>query len=206
MALFSSRTKNYQSSNQLRTLVEAKEWKKVRKYVAGSKCIKESSSSVSPLLLISKSNPPCKIIEIFIKKHPKAIYDVNCDGKSALHLACEYGASPAVTRKILFANTDAASRKDKNGMLPLHLACRSYCTNNDSWISKEAVRESLMQILVDLLQVEPTSIFTEDLKGMCPMEHALVSDLNLDVIQILRNKQISESNIEKQELNQLISN
>jgi len=119
---------------------------------------------------------------------PSAVYKPNCDGKLPLHVACEFGASPAIIQKLLKANKNAVLQQDKFGMLPIHIACRCYYENTSPWIPEDIqAYNALRQIITDLLEAGPTTILEVDCNKKCPIEYAIESDTHIEIINGLRD-------------------
>ena len=182
------------SCDALPSLMKKRDWKKVQKIVSANKgismscnsrCCKTCKRAHSPLSIACRFNPDDKVVSTLLKADASAATEVDCLNRFPLHVACEYGASPEVIRKLLATNKYAVSKKDTHGMLPLHLLLRYYSRNSNIHVPEQKVNESILSILKDLLDAEPSAILQEDSEGVCPIEHAVVSGLNLDILNEL---------------------
>lgn len=153
------------------------------------------------LLSISKMNPCRNRVIALLEENSSAAFATDSYGKLPLHLACEYGASPAVIRELLHANPKAARERDILGMLPIHRICSSYYTHAKRKLRKNTAKQNMLEVLQILLCAEPESICVEDNDNTCPIEHALNSGIDIYIIKKLQRekgivlKQISEGSI-----------
>jgi len=111
-----------------------------------------------------------------------------------LHAALIFQAPFAVVEGLLEVFPAAASQKDDQGMLPLHLAMRNFGSINSAAgtdakkISKSPSSSSssskskmaasttdLWQILEELLTVFPAAVFSKDRKGRTPLQGGLLA-------------------------------
>jgi ankyrin repeat protein len=88
---------------------------------------------------------------------------------TALHLACQAGASYGVIRALLDHHDDAASHRDDIGLLPLHRACANACP---------------IAAIKALLRAYPQGVSTRDAKGNIPLVYVESSELNPDARDI----------------------
>lgn len=139
-----------------------------------------------PLILAAQMNPPISIINSMIQANPLGLFERDCSGKLPLHLACEFGAEPEVVKRLALMNKSAVSTKDNSGRNPLILACKSYLENVDPLISREDANQCLVDVLEILLDISPDCVLEEDCDGICSIEHALRSDVNIDVVETLQ--------------------
>lgn len=183
------------SASNIYCLIETRSWLQVRKAVncdhnlampCQSALCKNCNCSHSPLLLACKLNPSLSVVKSLLKANPSAAFEVGCQEKLPLHLACEHGASPRVIRTILNANPKAVSMRDSLGMLPIHKVCRFYHDKSERVYAGDTLHKMMVQVLYDLLILEPITIQAEDYNGMCPIEHALDTELCMKVIRVLQ--------------------
>jgi len=98
------------------------------------------------------------IADMIIKANPNSVMLTNYEGKTPLHTNCTQHCNYEPVIALLRAAPQIAKWKDKNGELPLHLACRSQKTPNKS-----------IKTLVDAY---PEGIFTRNGQGLTPLEIA----------------------------------
>ena len=194
MAVIASKRKQGGSISSLSLLMMQRSWTKIQKTIATNHALAMPRSypnctlckeSLSPLFYACALDPPLGIIVNLLEANPAAVLDTDCERKLPLHLACEYGASPEVIKELLEANMEAVSKKDIHGMLPIHKVCRYYYDNRSPWVSKTAALKITIDVLNMLLRADPTTIIEEDFKGLCPIEHALETEMNIKVIRAL---------------------
>jgi hypothetical protein len=89
-----------------------------------------------------------------------------------LHAAIVLGAPAAVTEAILEANVYAASQKDDQGMLPLHLAFRNFQTTSPS-------------VIQELLTAYPAAVSQRDRKNRTPLAAGLLANPNGHMLPVL---------------------
>lgn len=179
-------------------LIQKRKWKKVLQLLKSNSmantriCHKFDCKYhvQSPLLLACKNNPPVKIVDLFLKKDPYAVFSHDCDERLPLHLACQYGASPEVIKKLVRMNKKAVIVKDKFGMLPIHLACRFYGSNKSGYKTQIIYEKHLMQVLSILLKTKADTVLEEDSYGISPIEHALESDLSMYIVRALQRQAV----------------
>ena len=111
-----------------------------------------------PLHLAVKSNVTLGVLKLLVEKLPQhEQYDD--EGKTTLHLACEYGKIGIVQYLIQRSNEDL-STPDSDGNYPLHLACRGgHC-----------------DVVNYLLEVNPVSVSTQNGDKKLPIELLIGSD------------------------------
>lgn len=89
-----------------------------------------------------------------------------------LHAALVLGAPAAVTEAVLEANANAASQKDDQGMLPLHLAFRNF----------EKTEYSVIQ---ELLTAYPNAVQQRDRKNRTPLAAGLLANPNSTILPVI---------------------
>ena len=89
---------------------------------------------------------PVDVVSELAEVHPYGL-ELTCqdENRSALHLACHYGAHFSVIKVLLDIHVDAASYRDDLGLLPLHLACSCYAKAApvDVWNGDAVIRAVL---------------------------------------------------------------
>lgn len=114
-----------------------------------------------------------KIADMIISANPNSVLLRNYEGKTPLHTNCTQHCNYDPVVALLRAAPQIAKWRDKNGELPLHLACRSQKTPNKS--------------IKTLFDAYPDGIFTKNGNGLKPLEIARSSK----VIEQRKNSRIS---------------
>lgn len=167
-------------------LIRKKEWIKVMTKVTRRQFPEESACDI--LYTACKSNPPLRFIDTLIDLYPSSIVE-NANmpkNRTALHVACEHGASEYVVDYLVSKNEELAKLRDNEGKLPLHLACQSFIERCDQDMSIDEKYDSLRETTLILLECYPDAVTFEDNDGMCPIEYAIISDARNDIIELLR--------------------
>jgi len=199
MSIFSLiKKKNTLSKQSVSKLITDRKWTKLHRAISGNKLLTEKNEmsscsetveSQSPLLLACENNPPENVVSALIQENPTSVFEADSENMLPLHVACGYGASPKVIAELLKANEDAALQKDRYGMLPIHMVCRFYAENALIWNnSKSQIHDALVYILHLLLKAAPSTILEEDCTRRCPIEHALETHMNIDIVKALQEK------------------
>ena len=119
---------------------------------------------------------PVDVVSELAEMHPFGL-ELTCqdENRSALHLACHYGAHFSVIRVLLDIHMDAASYRDDLGLLPLHLACGAACHHDDA---NKAVGSSSPTnvwngnaVIRAILQAYPKGASIPDAQGNTPAIH-----------------------------------
>jgi len=185
------------SSSHLSNYIKERNWNQVRKIITSQKMLTlsrrnsggyETSQHKNLLCLACMYNPPSSVIAQWIHRCPSAAFEIDCEKRLPVHVACEYGASEDVVQELLRVNREGVYQKDVFGMLPIHRLCRSYCYNSSATGSKKLIENSMIQVLRALLDIAPKTILEEDDTDMCPIEHALESGLSISIIHGMRDK------------------
>lgn len=182
--------KNSTDKNHVLNLVQQKKWTKAMNTLRMNQRRLSKDCASKLLFLACEFNPPQRFIDTLIDIHPDIVFDVDSiSKKTPLHVACEYGASPYVIELLVIKNKDSLIAKDFEGKLPLHRVCESYVMNYDEAEElsfDEDLNISLFETLEVLLESKPQSVFEEDDDGICPIEHAILSDSAYGIVQFLR--------------------
>lgn len=197
-------------TEDLSSLMFMKKWDALKAALLKDRSIASIPSSIcscsciklhSPLILAVQMNPSLSALECLIEANPFSLFQFDCQGRLPLHLACESGAHPKVIGKLASMNTIAVLVKDRMGRVPLISACESYLRNVDQGISKAEANKCLIEVIDILLKINPACVIEEDKNGICPIEHALYSDVDIEVIQKLQNhSEMERKNQKKREL------
>lgn len=185
-------TKVVDKKDSIIYLVKEQKWSKAISVISRKYKSIDKDSASELLFLACELDPPQRFIDTLIDLHPQIIFGVDSPitKKTPLHVACEYGASPYVIEPLIRKNRESLVARDYEGKLPLHKACESYAMNyntaQEEEMSDDASEMNLFETLEVLLEYEPRSILEEDKDGICPIEHAILSDSSRGIIQYLR--------------------
>lgn len=139
-----------------------------------------------PLTLATKMNLSLSAITRIIESNPFGLFDIDCMGRLPLHIACEFGAHPDVIKKLAMSNEPSVTSRDMKGRNPLMVACESYIESYDQQGGEENAKECLMEVVESLLSIQPECILQEDTSGLCCIERAIISDVDIEVIETLQ--------------------
>lgn len=133
-------------------------------------------------------HPPLTIVEKVIQQCPALVRQVDNFGRTALHYAAEWGASPKVLELLLRENKDAALQRDFEGKTPLHLTFGGY---SDGWYDTGNEAGDILTglnkpIIILLCQASPEAINIEDEDGMNPIECAIIKKMDISIIKIMQ--------------------
>jgi Ankyrin repeats (3 copies) len=119
-----------------------------------------------PVHYACKFSAPVTVVSELAELHPYGLA-LTCqdDDMTALHLACQTGASYGVVQALLDHHDDAASHRDDIGLLPLHRACANACP---------------IAVIDALLRAYPQGASTRDAKGNIPLVYVESSEMNPD--------------------------
>lgn len=97
----------------------------VRSKVHPEEAVREDDRGATPLHIACWQNPPLQVIEALIEAFPGAIKDQDVHGDTPLHVALTNPeTSVHVIRTLIKSCPDAPSIANKEGLYPLHKACR----------------------------------------------------------------------------------
>ena len=133
---------------------------------------------------VVKNKPPLHILDAMIYAHSDALKGQDCVGRTPLHVACGTGADAQIVRCLVKAFPQACDLQDEDGRLPLHLACDTDCVLFEG---DEAPRAPpTVGVVKALLAGSLRSVLVEDDDDMSPIEYAIISDANIDVVKLLQ--------------------
>jgi ankyrin repeat protein len=116
----------------------------VRTKVHPEEAVREDDRGATPLHIACWTNPPLSVVEALIQAFPGAIQDQDVHGDTPLHVALTNPeTNPDVIRALLEACPSAASIANKEGLYPLHKACRYGATEQVVNALLEAYPEAL---------------------------------------------------------------
>ena len=175
-------------------LIHCQEWAALEKVATEHKLFKVISEHIQKcdelngmtlLHAVVKYNPPLHILDAMIYAHGDALMGQDCVGRTPLHVACGTGASAEIIRRLVKAYPQACDLQDEDGRLPLHLACDTECVlfEGDDQIPKAP---PTVNVVKALLSGSLRSVLVEDEDEMSPLEYAIVSDANINVVKLLQ--------------------
>lgn len=140
----------------------------------------------SSLHAICKTHPCITDVESQLSTSNNAAHMKDSNGKLPLHTACEYGASVEVIETLVDEYTSATMIHDRYGKLPIHHLCESYMRNSSLLISEDDAIDDFLSILEILLYRSSNCLLKLDGNGMSAVEHAIVADLDYDIVYSLQ--------------------
>ncbi len=175
-------------------LIHHEEWAALEKVVNEHKLFKAVSEHIQKcdefngmtlLHAVVKYNPPPQILDAMIHAHGDALKGQDCVGRTPLHVACGTGADDQVIRRLVKAYPPACDLQDEDGRLPLHLACDNECVlfEGDDQTPRAP---PTVDVIRSLLSGSLRSVLVEDEDEMSPLEYAIVSDANINVVKLLQ--------------------
>ena len=180
-------------------LIHSQEWTKLEKKVASEhklfKVISEhiqncdEFSGMTLLHAVVKYSPPIHIIEAMLHAHGDALKGQDCVGRTPLHVACGTGTDAQIIRRLVQAYPNACDIQDEDGRLPLHLACDTECVLFEGDQTPRAPPS--IDVVRALLSGSIRSVLVEDEDEMSPIEYAIVSGANLNVVKMLQKASMS---------------
>ena len=110
-----------------------------------------------------KSDVTLGVFKLLVEKLPQNEHECDNEGKTTLHLACEYGKI-GIVRYLIQISKGVVSVPDCDGNYPLHLACREgYC-----------------DIINSLLEANTVSVSIQNSGKKLPIELLIESDCDQD--------------------------
>ncbi|KAL7530709.1 hypothetical protein ACHAWF_003477 [Thalassiosira exigua] len=129
-------------------------------------------------------DPPFRIVAIMLQMFPNATAALRAQdrmGRTPLHVAAACDADPRVINLLGNVDPTTCGIQDDDGRTPLHLACDSSCKENDEMQSAPSY-ETVRALLSSSLD----AAVVEDEDGMNALEHAIMSDASIEVIDLLQ--------------------
>eukprot|EP00984_Skeletonema_dohrnii_P025981 scaffold15220_cov64-Skeletonema_dohrnii-CCMP3373.AAC.1 len=174
-------------------LIHCQEWAALEKVATEHKLFKVISEHIQKcdefngmtlLHAVVKYNPPLHILDAMIHAHGDALMGQDCVGRTPLHVACGTGASAEIIRRLVKAYPQACDLQDEDGRLPLHIACDIECVLFEGDLTERA--PPTIDVVRALLSGSLRSVLVEDEDEMSPIEYAIVSDANINVVKLLQ--------------------
>jgi len=197
----------------LMKLITSAQWDALRKYLASEEgiCnvakemmsvggydselgIQECDGSMT-MHLVARAHPPLDIVAKLMRFNPALTAQVDALGRTPLHVAAAYGASPQVVRFLLQQDVSAAAKLDFEGKTPLHLCCEKCCGEGacDPGLGNgQLVKGPMSEVLKMLAKAFPDSLNREDEMEMSPLEHAIVNGADVKVVKLLQKLSVIE--------------
>lgn len=175
-------------------LIHCQEWAAIEKVANEQKLFKAVSEHIQKcdefngmtlLHAVVKYNPPLRVLEAMIHAHGDALKGRDCVGRTPLHVACGTGADDLIIHRLVKAYPQACDLQDEDGRLPLHLACDNECVlfEGDDQTPRAP---PTVDVVRTLLTGSLRSVLVEDEDEMSPLEYAIVSDANINVVKLLQ--------------------
>ncbi|KAK1732284.1 ankyrin repeat domain-containing protein [Skeletonema marinoi] len=174
-------------------LIHCQEWAALEKVATEHKLFKVISEHIQKcdefngmtlLHAVVKYNPSLHILDAMIDAHGDALMGQDCVGRTPLHVACGTGASAEIIRRLVKAYPQACDLQDEDGRLPLHIACDIECVLFEGDQTERA--PPTIDVVRALLSGSLRSVLVEDEDEMSPIEYAIVSDANINVVKLLQ--------------------
>ena len=94
---------------------------------------KEGLNQETPLCILLKHKPDDIVtVDKMIQKFPACASIPNRQGNTPLHLACQYGASIEVVRRLYSVYPKAAAQRNFHGLTPLQVALQHSSVSNSN--------------------------------------------------------------------------
>ena len=129
--------------------------------------------------------PPLHLVQVLIELLPESTSFVDCMNRTPLHIAAGARADVSIIQLLVNASPFSCSIRDVDGMTPLHLACDSTC---DIFTGDEDCTRDppTYDVVSTLIKAYPTAVTLEDKEGTSALEHAILSDAPIDVVNLLQ--------------------
>jgi len=174
------------------------EWTQLEKIISEPKLLKLISEHIQQcddfngmtlLHAVVRLNPPVHILEVMIDANGDALKGQDCVGRTPLHVACGTGADGLIIKRLVKAYPQACDMQDEDGKLPLHLACDTKCVIFEG---DQTPRAPLtLDVVKVLLSGSMQSVLAVDGDEMNPIEYAIVSALDIEIVKRLRKARMS---------------
>lgn len=187
--------------SSIRTLIKERSWEEVANLLSDPSRKKELDKAAKKRDITGKSilhqlccmHPPLTIVQKVLQQCPDLVHQVDHFGRTALHHAADWGASPQVMEILLKENQEAALQRDFEGKTPLHLTFGGY---GDGWCDTgneagDIVTGPYKPVIVSLSQASPDAINIEDENGMNPIEYAIMNEMDISIIKIMQKRSVS---------------
>jgi len=132
-----------------------------------------------PLHYAARYSNSVHMVQELLQEYPQgALHQTDTGMFTPLHLVCLNSCpqTPYILRMILQSNSSAANVKDRDGNLPLHVACREVLCHNN---------EAQVDIIAMLLRANPASASVANSRGWCPLISAITNRLSIDAVKLV---------------------
>ena len=179
-------------------IIESKDWQNFEKLALSNpetfralcKAIAgcEEFHGMNLLHAVARCAPPLTIVAMMIVCCPDLPSATDCLGRTPLHVAVGLGASPDLIKLIAHSWPAACISPDEDGKTPLHIACDTSCElfADDSTKTSPSRASPDHDSIRYLLSVCPHAATMEDLDEMSPLEYAILSDAEMDTVELLQ--------------------
>ena len=181
-------------------LIELQDWQKFEEVALSnpqtfkmiSKSIGECEEFNGMTLLHAcvRFNPPLPILKKMIQIYLRALVGEDCLGRTPLHVAAGSGVSPSIIKLLTVNYPEACNIQDEDGRTPLLFACDTSCElfedEGDGMSSQPSRDPPSLDTVRVLLSGSLDSVILEDVDEMNAVEYALVSDADIEVVNLLQ--------------------
>lgn len=179
------------------TIIAMQDWDKLRVILSadvGREAVQREMmtssdfGTESALSYTCRFHPPIDIIRAITKLLPRDIVrQIDPMGRTCLHTAAKWGASPRVIRFLAEAYPASVSMPDTSGKTALHLACESYASKYSSRKADgKPVKEATLEVVRYLCKLSPKTVNLEDKEEFTALEYAIENDLDIKVVRSLQ--------------------
>ena len=148
--------------------------------------ISHEFSSGSILHGAIKLGAPDDVLMLLVERFPKLLTQVDGGDRYPIHTACAFGASSAFVSRCINMYPSSTRAMDVEGKSPFHLLCQG--TWQGAWdiASNPAAAKNMKEILWMLYREAPSTIVSEDIDGVEPLEHAIDFNIGIGLIHLLQ--------------------
>ena len=148
--------------------------------------ISHEFSSGSILHEAIKLGAPDDVLMLLVERFPKLLTQVDDGDRYPIHTACAFGASSAFVSRCINMYPSSTRAMDVEGKSPFHLLCQG--TWQGAWdiASNPAAAKNMKEILWMLYREAPSTIVSEDIDGVEPLEHAIDFNIGIGLIHLLQ--------------------
>ena len=122
------------------------------------------------------------IIKSLVKSYPQSVYEVEMKYDNLpIHYAIQYSCSYDVIEYLLSKNTDSIKQFNKNGLMPLHLACKN---------------PNSTEIISMLMNQYPLATGIPDGKNRIPFDYLLENNAPTDTVRVMLGIKYEEDEVD----------
>lgn len=167
--------------NQWGKLREQLKTQKGRSTFAAQKYLRNSAGR-NALHVLCMNQPPLDIVQKFIDVCPDLAIDTDMNLWTPLHAAVYSTTNRSIVECLLSANSRAVEMMDTKGRTALNIAAQ----------------RSNLEVIRALIACYPRAVLIEDTEGMTPLEHAIVSEAPLCIVQNLMKTTAAQASFQKE--------